>query len=469
MLRNFLSDFEGYDKFRSRFSKSIFTSNQLKTIWNRVRQENKGLLSILEQYQIAVVYAEEALAGVLEEKPTRTAKKVAKTTSPTTTAATQNVLNEIIDIQSEEESKSFFEYLELFEGLMNEEELLCIWQSVFLCSDDGAVCVVEKANSAILYAYESTNKDEAETFITSIDGIALQSAQEAALGFVCRVFDGSGVSRETIESYLTAHKYDVEGTIAALSDRKYLKAELSPRGTGTGALPHTHKENAYLHAAQKPEVPGFLVFPVSSFKASTITTNNNNNNNNNNNSRRNSYSSSRNKHNEKELALAMHFLSVFEGLNPHVKVSLTADSEFVFHGVHADSNSNSSSSRDGKDKDSRYVLNVSIDLHGLDKKHALQVVRSSVAFYHLPGDSEATTTTTARKRKGAARTYPQTGATRRKVMLRYIVGRGLHSEGGRPRLGPAIQGYLHRYSGLESLLPLDSGVVLVCIGQQIGY
>lgn len=39
--------------------------------------------------------------------------------------------------------------------------------------DQSTVCFEEKVNSA-LHAYDSMNKDEAETSITSIDGIALQ-------------------------------------------------------------------------------------------------------------------------------------------------------------------------------------------------------------------------------------------------------------------------------------------------------
>ncbi|SJL14333.1 uncharacterized protein ARMOST_17789 [Armillaria ostoyae] len=74
-----------------------------------------------------------------------------------------------------------------------------------------------------------------------------------------------------------------------------------------------------------------------------------------------------------------------------------------------------------------------IDLHGLYVKEAIAYTDAALEEAKLRGDSE----------------------------IRLIVGKGLHSEGGEPKVGPAIKDLMHTYQLVAEFDPSNSGVLVV--------
>ncbi|KAK0215953.1 hypothetical protein EDD85DRAFT_440476 [Armillaria nabsnona] len=74
-----------------------------------------------------------------------------------------------------------------------------------------------------------------------------------------------------------------------------------------------------------------------------------------------------------------------------------------------------------------------IDLHGLYVKEAITYTDAALKEAKLRGDSE----------------------------IRLIVGKGIHSEGGEAKLGPAIKGRMRKYQLAAEFDPLNSGVLVV--------
>ncbi|KAK0485382.1 hypothetical protein EDD18DRAFT_1196183 [Armillaria luteobubalina] len=74
-----------------------------------------------------------------------------------------------------------------------------------------------------------------------------------------------------------------------------------------------------------------------------------------------------------------------------------------------------------------------IDLHGLYVKEAIAYTDAALEEAKLRGDSE----------------------------IRLIVGRGLHSEDGEAKLGPAIKGLMRKYQLSAELDPSNCGVLVV--------
>lgn len=87
------------------------------------------------------------------------------------------------------------------------------------------------------------------------------------------------------------------------------------------------------------------------------------------------------------------------------------------------------------------VMTVKIDLHGLIVARSLEFVESSMNYLY-------------RNRQELKNRYS-------KIMVSFIVGKGIHSVGGIPKLKPAVQQYLMN-RGERNFVPYE-GEVMVCI------
>lgn len=88
------------------------------------------------------------------------------------------------------------------------------------------------------------------------------------------------------------------------------------------------------------------------------------------------------------------------------------------------------------DRNSYNVLEVRLDLHGLYVVPAIQFVKSVLQYYKASDSADG-----AYGQNGGSRLL---SSTKRKISIRFIVGRGIHSPGGVARLGPQVWNYLQR-------------------------
>ena len=123
-----------------------------------------------------------------------------------------------------------------------------------------------------------------------------------------------------------------------------------------------------------------------------------------------------------------HFLNVTKTKNPLMQVELSPDGELVYSGMEISLN-----------KQSKYnhlfvqnVLTITIDLHGLPVIQALQLVESSIYYYRC--------------------LYDGVNNKIERVTITYIVGKGLHSTGGIPKIKPAVLNLLQEKQEMNYVL-----------------
>lgn len=133
--------------------------------------------------------------------------------------------------------------------------------------------------------------------------------------------------------------------------------------------------------------------------------------------------------------LNKYFLQLFQQKNPSIKASLSVDGELVYRGT--------IQSFQRKGEEDFYLLSIVIDLHGLYVIHSLQIVESALEYYQY----------------GIGRSKLGGSGVLRKVLLTFIVGKGLHSVGGRGRIGPAVVNFL-RDRGEEDYV-VTEGIIVV--------
>eukprot|EP01040_Poterioochromonas_malhamensis_P009737 gene9737-10577_t len=139
---------------------------------------------------------------------------------------------------------------------------------------------------------------------------------------------------------------------------------------------------------------------------------------------------------QKQLLFAIHFLQVFQRKNPSIFINISEDGSFVYEGCQHE--------RDCSPRDLHHTMAIRIDFHGLPVQNALQIVESSIDYYRSFGSGGSL---------GIARN----------VVLTYIVGLGLHSPGGVPKLRPAIEKYLQEEENRRLRYIVSGGEIMVTI------
>jgi hypothetical protein len=147
--------------------------------------------------------------------------------------------------------------------------------------------------------------------------------------------------------------------------------------------------------------------------------------------------------------LAVHFLGTLKKKNGHVKASLAEDRRtIVFEGVAGmDKLLTSHPSRGVNNVDKYNASHVAVDLHQLGMDVAVQVVDSALTFFLK-----------------YIRDYNQRSNFKGyKLVVKFIVGKGLHSPGGVPKIGPAVLSYLaNERAELVSCL-VEGMIYVTCI------
>jgi hypothetical protein len=131
---------------------------------------------------------------------------------------------------------------------------------------------------------------------------------------------------------------------------------------------------------------------------------------------------------ENKIKLSNYFFQTFLKKNEHLVVEMNRSYEFLYHGSREEGKflqkhwTNKNSNPDG------HIMNIRIDFHGLPVNHSTEIVDSCLTYYY--------------------NNYLQTTSHQsswRKIVITFIVGKGIHSPGGVPRLGPGIEKFLREY------------------------
>jgi hypothetical protein len=126
--------------------------------------------------------------------------------------------------------------------------------------------------------------------------------------------------------------------------------------------------------------------------------------------------------------LALHFLGTLKKKNGHVKARLGEDRRaIIFEGVtNVEKLLTNHPSRGVNNVDKYNASHVAVDLHNLGMDVAVQVVDSALTYFLT-----------------YIRDYNQRSNFKGyKLVVKFIVGKGLHSPGGVPKIGPAVLSYL---------------------------
>jgi hypothetical protein len=131
---------------------------------------------------------------------------------------------------------------------------------------------------------------------------------------------------------------------------------------------------------------------------------------------------------ENKIKLSNYFFQTFQKKNEHLVVEMNRSYEFLYHGLREEGKflrkhwTNKNSNPDGQ------IMNIRIDFHGLPVNHSTEIVDSCLTYYY--------------------NNFVQTTSHHsswRKIVITFIVGKGIHSPGGIPRLGPGIEKFLTEY------------------------
>jgi hypothetical protein len=129
---------------------------------------------------------------------------------------------------------------------------------------------------------------------------------------------------------------------------------------------------------------------------------------------------------ENQVKLVRYFASTFRKNNPHTFIKINSRHEFVFDYSEEETLFlQKSSQRECNGS----IFRLAIDFHGLPVHHSLEIVGSCLDFYLNP--SSLSLLADCREL--------------RKILLVLVVGRGRHSPGGVPKLGPAVCKFLREH------------------------
>lgn len=450
----------------------ILSLEEIDTIWSNVQKLCWGnKLTPQQHYEMAQSTAEEKIAEKFDKL------KTPKTDDDTSSG----VLTDDILSPLSKERADFASYIDLFHGLVAQNVLEEIWQKIFDSSSSSAKDISSSSNSrlesqekmeaAILNALnyleekdrvEALKRDDPTiniensltTYLSNQElqrctsrskkqsSASLSQAQrEEALAYMLDLFSTASpalTQRQVTEELIKAN-YSIPLTIEnicnsalkkgnyarelsyaeAVFTGKQLKQPNLPPAPPLSAHSRNHlsssdPSNIYVVPAGKH--PDRVVSSISSSYPDYY--------------RRNAAFQ------QKQLLFAIHFLQVFQRKNPSIFISISEDGSFVYEGCQHE--------RDCSPRDLHHTMAIRIDFHGLPVQNALQIVESSIDYYRSFGSGGSL---------GIARN----------VVLTYIVGLGLHSPGGVPKLRPAIEKYLQEEENRRLRYIVSGGEIMVTI------
>jgi hypothetical protein len=350
------------------------------------------------------------------------------------------------------------EFIELFYKLIPQAELDTIWNNIDVPgSHPSPVLLDEKLNLATLYAMEYLEGNGVNGKSTGSSGVPVQTAcsslhsylinqernrlklvngknvysqstRDSISHYVFDIFkDTRSISEADIVEELINSNYNVAKSIENLCE-KSLKCSSFSRGiTYSEAVFTSMAASSSLKLSPVPpaqlrvvEVNSVLEFP--SLNGS---------------SKSSKKSPSRNPFSrlslEKRLNFARYFYEIFKKRNPSISVGISEYGELEYSGSSLDRSYNVRDFSGG-------YLTIVLDLHNLPVHHAIELVISSIRYYQSIYQNEFF----------------------KNIVLLFVVGKGLHSPGGVPKLGPAIEKLLNKDFGMNHIYFDGEIAVTIC-------
>jgi hypothetical protein len=420
-----LSDYQAFTDWKQNFE-SLLSKEDLSQIWKDVRKDywNEGW-DISKLAEIAAVIAQQKIAEKFDDpQPLTTSSGMSNNLISTATTANTHCLKGVsISLLTESESSknlSFQSYCQLFEGLLSRDKLKDIWNGI----SERDLTLQEKEELAVLYAMEwlddhqSNNHDDNDVEALSLMELLAtseaqrlekqqnmhwakqaklqktQTTQEAVLQTVFDIFEDSisqtVLTKQHIAEVLLQCEYDVEEAVNGLCVDILKAGSFVDPQLSFAEVTTAPSKRKIIKKKQKQEIS--KVHRDSEEKSNILY---------------------RLQSDGYQFRFGEHFAKVLKSKNPLVRVVVDENGALVYTGMKSNQ-----IQRRLDNINNENVLLIQVDLHGLPVVQALQVVDSSIDYYREVFD---------RKKVNI-----------KHVNLRFVVGKGLHSPGGIPKIGPAV-------------------------------
>lgn len=443
-LPKFKNDFEAWTYFQTQFH-DLLSAEAIKEVWEIVKKEFwKDSHDYQTRVQVGMIYAQQRVDDVLGKEEGHDAYQTPILTDAQQCVQFQGLFQDII---SKVKLEQIWNNITT-EGLSSEEksELAVLYAMEYLEEQhyrqsgksnqstdikDNRVIDVEMDLMDVMLLQESRRMEEKHQQIQSTSLLKAkrveqkQSTKEAAIRVVEEVFRDSVVklSSQRIVDVLLRCQYDVEEAIAilcqeVLQDKSYVRHDLSYSQAAKKV--HQNKKKGNVSISFGTSSSGKYKGSHGDEDEATR--------------KKNLLDRTRSKHNpEYQFRFGEYFSTIVKRKNPGIKIKLSNDGEIVFEGFKASYNQQKYDEVNGM-----HMLMIVIDLHGIPVVQALQIVDSSLDhYYHCDGSKLHS----------------------KKIILKYIVGKGIHSPGGIPKIGSAVQQLLRDRNEFD-FVPYEGEVLL---------
>lgn len=488
-----LDDYGAYQQLLDEYV-DVVPAAELKRIWHNLRKELKQECTIEQRLELAKDYALSFLDVGSDEIKTsarsdslsscatyantlvRAAPTVIKTEDSSATISTKHVT------PTEDE---YTQYLSLFDGLLPYEVIYDLWNSAV--EDSGSDTSAGSYEYAICYALtkleqggsylgEEWVQDNVTPFIqnsTSVDSSdgssqanngdsSEESTAEVFISFVEQYFLGTGVGRIAIERALKQLNFDIDSTINWFSDQIGSEDNLhSVTSTSMSVIPvvdsvappispakscgfvtvkskkKCKKQAQQMRYKQAVTQNTNDIQQLKSWNGSSVETEN----------RpavtiigpiyakdqpiKSSLETQR-PIDARKYEWTNHFLVTFKNHNPDAVV-VVRDGKLQYAGTKKGLSEQGGSLSSSPNKHATFKLATEvIDLHLLSVAYAIQIVDSATNYYY----------TNMRDKQIGKSGYAAIKCKR--MMIKFVVGKGLHSTNGKAKLGPSVVKYAYR-------------------------
>jgi len=477
---------DAFRKYCQEFD-NLLPENDLKELWQTVTRDGwQNKLDLKAKYEIAKEYALQRIQWILDKPPILLTE--------------DNSLNYKDDpLLLPNPEHDFQQFSQLFQGVL-PFSLETIWTNL-----DESLSTYEKQQIGILYALDLLEQDQMTNNSTSfpinekklkeciqqqertrIQSISTQrnmkitikhgknsqnprlcSPQEMVKNMIIDLFRDSTISSEMIDELLILHDYDIESIVEDICNQllqqgNFIRGEISYANivqnikTPTETFSSNYPENdqkivfggssnikgSYANIVAINPAVAANEFTVVSGNGSMKKTANRQQK-----SNEGEYTPKRtltSKQQQNRIRFGEHFYNVFIHNNPQIKLTLDPLSgELIYDGsLHFQSiaqnstlvpmtTSSRSPMRDNNNNtrrdDAMHMISIAIDLHNIPVLQTLQIVTSSIEYYRIQ-----------------QRAYILGNTNIKRILLKFIVGKGIHSPGGVAKLGPAIEKLLRQ-------------------------
>jgi hypothetical protein len=478
--------------------KGLLDNSKLEKVWSKVTQETWGNpLPPEEKIALAKIYADQVVEEVYNNQISHQSLEQHVSNSSVKgkrqgLALASVAVNATAEASITDATITFVKFIDLFSGVISQEKLETIWENIIEYDT-----LDERFEIATLYALEESEKSEligsevesSNSTISLKELLIEQETQRSTLKITSssrkkgnnsssNKRNDSNSTREAIQQFLieffretptikqkdiiealiesnynteltierlceqclkkgsytrglsyseivfsnSNSKHDISkgsgSSVSSASSSAKVSPKLSPLGSSTARL----SVFSFKEVATQPghDIDDTEFFPASKSILSKL---------------RNKKSDSTNQ--DRLYRFAYHFLQIIKAKNPHLILEMDETNDYclTFQGVKSSVVMNHV--KYDFEEERNHILTVPIDFHGLPVIQALEIVDTSIDYFIDEYKSDFV----------------------KKIILKFIVGRGLHSPGGIPKLGPAILKLL-KERNMNNFVPYEGEVLL---------